>query len=90
MIRNASNSLDRLAARAQLTLAWERIWPSFAAVLVCVALFVSLSWFGLWLILPGTARMLGVGLFVLGAGAAGSEAGTIEADWAGRVGAAVG
>jgi uncharacterized protein (TIGR02302 family) len=70
VIRNASNWLDRLAARAQLTLAWERIWPPLAAVLVCVALFVSLSWFGLWLILPGTARMLGVGLFVLGAGAA--------------------
>jgi uncharacterized protein (TIGR02302 family) len=66
----ASNWLDKLAAKAQLALAWERIWPSVAALLVCVAAFVSCSWLGLWLVLPASLRIAGVAIFALAAIAA--------------------
>jgi uncharacterized protein (TIGR02302 family) len=54
-----------LATKAKLALAWERVWPSLAGILVCIALFVSCSWLGLWLVLPGSLRMIGVGFFLL-------------------------
>ena len=55
--------LDQLARRASLVLVWERAWPVLVAVLVVVAVFLTVSWLGLWLELPGWARVAGLGLF---------------------------
>ncbi|WP_406855072.1 TIGR02302 family protein [Alsobacter sp. KACC 23698] len=64
----------RLARRASLTLAWERSWPWLALALTAAALFVALSWLGLWLATPSWARVVGVALLglVLGAAAVGA------------------
>lgn len=57
--------LDRLARSAAAALAWERLWPALTAVLVVGALFLTLSWLGVWIAAPRWARMAGVGLFAL-------------------------
>ena len=58
--------LDRLAGRAALVLVWERAWPPIAWALTAIALFFAASWFGLWLVLPGGGRILGLALFAAG------------------------
>jgi uncharacterized protein (TIGR02302 family) len=50
--------------RAEFAIAWERSWPHLARFLTVAGLFLVLSWAGLWLILPFTARAVGLGLFV--------------------------
>ncbi|OJX99902.1 MAG: TIGR02302 family protein [Rhizobiales bacterium 62-17] len=65
--RNASSSLtqrlDRLARVAGLTLSWERLWPPLLALGVIVALFLTVSWLGLWLHLPRWGRISGLIVF---------------------------
>lgn len=51
--------------RAGASLAFERIWPGVLPALVVVALFLIVSWLGLWLVLPGYARIAAVVLFAL-------------------------
>jgi len=58
--------VDRLVRRARLSLLWERLWPALALPLGVVALFLALSWLGLWLAAPAWLR-LGA-LVVFGAG----------------------
>lgn len=58
--------LDRLAARARLALAWERVWPPLAAALTLGAFFLAVSWLGLWIASPRWLRIGGVVLFALG------------------------
>src|SRR4051812_37336460 len=55
--------LDDLVGRARLGLWWERIWPALWGPLAVALVFVAVSWLGLWLDLPPTARMISVGLF---------------------------
>jgi uncharacterized protein (TIGR02302 family) len=57
--------LTQALRRAQYALAWERSWPHLARLLTVVGLFLVVSWAGLWLVLPFTARIVGVGVFVL-------------------------
>ncbi|GBD49154.1 TIGR02302 family protein [Methylopila sp. Yamaguchi] len=57
--------IDRLVRRARLAFVWEGVWPALAAAITVVALFLSLSWFGLWDALPPLGRMAGVALFAL-------------------------
>ena len=59
----ALERLNRLAARAGLTIGWERVWPSLAWALVVIALFISVSFLGLWLEAPRWGRILGVVVF---------------------------
>ena len=59
----ALERLNRLAARAALTIGWERVWPSLAWALVVIALFISVSFLGLWLEAPRWGRILGVVVF---------------------------
>jgi uncharacterized protein (TIGR02302 family) len=40
--------IDRAVGRARLNLVWEAIWPLAAPILALGALFVALSWFGVW------------------------------------------
>lgn len=68
------NRLERAihsaTGRARRVIYWERLWPRFALFLGVVALFLSVSWLGGWLILPVWARIAGVVLFALLAAAA--------------------
>ncbi len=57
--------LDRAVQRARLAMAWERTWPPLARVLTVVALFVAVSWTGLWQVLPLWGRIAGLVLFGL-------------------------
>ncbi len=50
-----------LEARAVLTFEW--LWPLIVAAGVIVAMFLAVSWLGVWVALPHVARMFGVGLF---------------------------
>ena len=55
--------MDGLLARARAILVFERLWPVAVAVLTLAALFVAVSWLGLWIALPKLLRGLGVLLF---------------------------
>ena len=57
--------ISQALRRAEFAIAWERSWPHLARFLTVAGLFLVLSWGGLWLILPFTARALGLGLFLI-------------------------
>jgi uncharacterized protein (TIGR02302 family) len=57
--------IDRVVARARLALVWEGVWPWIAAACAVAALFLAVSWFGVWDALPPYGRMAGVALFAL-------------------------
>ena len=61
----AVERLDRLAARAGLAIAWEKIWPVTAMLLTLLGFFLAASFLGLWLETPRWGRMLGVALFAV-------------------------
>jgi uncharacterized protein (TIGR02302 family) len=52
--------LERLARGAQFALSWEKLWPAIVTVLGVLALFLIVSWLGLWLYLPRTGRIAGL------------------------------
>jgi uncharacterized protein (TIGR02302 family) len=56
--------LTQALQRATYAIAWERSWPHLARLLSIAGLFLVVSWAGLWLALPSTARAIGIGLFV--------------------------
>lgn len=62
-------ALDRRIAsavrRARWALFWEDFWPRAAWPLGIVIAFVTVSWLGLWLVLPDAARLATVGVFGL-------------------------
>jgi uncharacterized protein (TIGR02302 family) len=58
-----SRFLDDLVRRAQAALLWERIWPSLAAAGTVTLIFLTLSWFGLFIELPPLLRAIAVSLF---------------------------
>jgi uncharacterized protein (TIGR02302 family) len=57
--------LDALAQKAAAVLAWERVWPALVGILVVVALFLGVSWAGVWIASPRWLRMVGVAVFAL-------------------------
>ena len=57
--------LTQALRRAEFAMAWERSWPHLARLLTVAGLFLVVSWAGLWLVLPFTARAAGLGLFVV-------------------------
>jgi uncharacterized protein (TIGR02302 family) len=57
--------LTQALQRAKYAIAWERGWPHLARLLTVIGLFLVVSWAGLWLVVPFTARAIGLGLFVL-------------------------
>ncbi|MBR0718880.1 TIGR02302 family protein [Bradyrhizobium liaoningense] len=64
----SSDALSRLKLtqalkRATYAIAWERAWPHLARFLTVVGLFLVVSWAGLWLALPFTARAIGLAVF---------------------------
>ena len=59
----AQEGLDRLAARAGLAMAWEQVWPVAVMLLTLLAVFLTISFLGLWLETPRWGRILGVAIF---------------------------
>jgi uncharacterized protein (TIGR02302 family) len=55
--------LTRALQRARGSLLWERLWPMLATLATVVALFLALSWAGLWIALPPLGRAIGLILF---------------------------
>jgi uncharacterized protein (TIGR02302 family) len=62
----AAAHIERIVRRTRLLLAWESIWPILAWILIIAAVFVGLSWLGLWLVIWPIVRY---GLLALFAGA---------------------
>lgn len=58
-----SRFLDNLVRRAQAALLWERIWPSVATAGAVTLVFLTFSWFGLFIELPPLLRVVAVFLF---------------------------
>ncbi len=59
----AAGRLERLAVRAGLAIGWERLWPGLATILTIIAVFLAVSFLGLWLETPRWARIGGVLVF---------------------------
>jgi uncharacterized protein (TIGR02302 family) len=55
--------LSQALDRATYAIAWERAWPHLARLLTLFGLFLTVSWAGLWLVLPSLARTAGLLLF---------------------------
>jgi len=55
----------RLVGRARWSLWWERAWPRIWLPLAIVGLFLTLSWFGLWLDATPVWRGAGLSAFAL-------------------------
>lgn len=62
--------LARTRFSTQATITLERLWPLILPVILVVALFLSLSWLGVFRLLPETVRFFGAGLFGIAALAA--------------------
>ena len=65
-----SGRLTRTRLTVRTAIAIERLWPLLLPVLLIVALFVSLSWLGVFRLMPGTARQAVAVLFAVAALAA--------------------
>lgn len=59
--------IDKAIGRARLVLLWEGLWPHIAALGVLAAVFLSLSWFGVWQMVPDWLRITGLGAFAVAA-----------------------
>ncbi len=64
-IGTADGRLKRLILAARAAIVWDRLWPALIPPLVVVALFLTVSGLGLWLVVPGWARIAGTVLFGL-------------------------
>jgi uncharacterized protein (TIGR02302 family) len=57
--------LTALARRAEAVIVFERFWPPLVWAATVVALFLALSWLGLWQTAPRVARIGGVAAFAV-------------------------
>lgn len=57
--------LERAVLRAKAALIWEAAWPRLLPVLTVTGLFVALSWFGVWRMVPDLMRLAMLGLFAV-------------------------
>src|SRR5688500_8706412 len=57
------NRIARALRRARLALVWELLWPRLESPLLVVGLFLSVSWFGLWIGMPEWLRVTLLVLF---------------------------
>lgn len=58
-----SKRFGRLVTGARWSLWWEEAWPRLWLPLAIILLFLTLSWFGLWLDIAPFWRSVGLGLF---------------------------
>ncbi len=66
MAAEAEARIARAVSRARVTLLWEAIWPLAAPFLVLAAIFVSVSWLGLWRVLSLPFRYAVLAIFAAG------------------------
>ncbi len=59
----ARSQLGLALRRARWSIFWERLWPPLARFAVVIGLFLTVSWLGLWLVLPPLARAAGLLVF---------------------------
>ncbi len=64
--RQVRARIDHAVSRARLVLLWENLWPRLLPLGFVAAAFLSLSWFGVWRVLPDWLRWVGLVLFGLG------------------------
>ncbi|WP_208979067.1 TIGR02302 family protein [Stappia stellulata] len=55
---DAPRRLERALLQASASLWWERVWPTLQGVLIVAALYVGLSWLGLWTLLPAWLSLI--------------------------------
>ena len=60
-----TRSFEALVRQARLVLLLERVWPLAVALSLVVGLFLTLSFAGLWLVLPEWLKRAVLGLFAL-------------------------
>ncbi len=63
--RQARSRLNAALRRSQLVLFWEDLWPRMMAPLTLAALFLAVTWIGVWSFAPLWLRVLGVAAFAL-------------------------
>ena len=61
----ARSLLGSALRRARWAIFWERLWPVVAGLATVAGLFLTVSWLGLWLVLPPLGRAAGVAVFAL-------------------------
>ncbi len=59
----ATVRVERAVARARLNLLFEAVWPIAASIAVVAAVFIAISWFGLWQVVPRALRWSIVAVF---------------------------
>lgn len=59
-------AVDRVVRRARAAILWERVWPPLAGVAAVLALFLALSWLGLWLVVPAAVRLVVLAALAVG------------------------
>ena len=62
-----STNISRARLVAGAALVWERLWPLVLPLIGVFAVFLIVSWFGLWPLLNDNIRLASLGLFGLGA-----------------------
>jgi uncharacterized protein DUF4175 len=62
---SAGSALTTAVRRARWTIFWERLWPALATLATAAGLFLTVSWLGLWLLLPPLARTAAVLVFAV-------------------------
>ncbi len=55
--------IARAVSRARLALFFEALWPRLLPLLLLLAAFLAVSWFGLWRVTPDVARFVLLGAF---------------------------
>jgi uncharacterized protein (TIGR02302 family) len=60
-----TQKLDRKVAAAGKVILWERVWPMLVPPAAVIALFLAVSWFGLWVDAPRPLRIVGSIAFFL-------------------------
>ena len=61
----ARSQLGTALRRARWTIFWEQLWPTLARLATVVGLFITVSWLGVWLLLPPLARAAGLAAFAV-------------------------
>src|SRR5688572_10528393 len=59
--------LSRTRALVRATMIFERGWPLVLPLVIVLGLFLSLSWFGLFRVIPDMARLAILAIFALAA-----------------------
>jgi uncharacterized protein (TIGR02302 family) len=64
---DAKARIDRAVGRARLNLLWEAVWPRLAPLVALAALFVAVSWLGLWRVTNTPVRYAVLAAFAIAA-----------------------